>query len=90
MVAPLQGGTPNGKAAPTTTKGGACKPKKLTDAEIEESFREWYQAYPRKAKPDDARRAYAKLIKSGRATAAQLLAALNAYSFPPPALKSRS
>jgi hypothetical protein len=36
-------------------------------------FDDWYAVYPRKKQPDDARRAYAKLIASGTITEAELL-----------------
>jgi hypothetical protein len=85
-VAPPQDGAPNGKVPPAA-KGDPCKSKKLTDAEIEASFVEWYQAYPRKEAPKDARRAYAKIIKSGEATPTQLLAAVRGYKFSDAPLK---
>jgi hypothetical protein len=73
------------KDAPNEAKGGSRK--KVFDAEIEAGFLEWYKAYPRKEAPKDAKRAYARIIKSGEATIPQILAAVKAYKFAPAPIK---
>jgi hypothetical protein len=83
----LDQGRPPRDRSPSRTKGADCKPKKLSDAEVEAAFLEWYAAYPRKEAPKDARRAYARILRSGEATIPQLLAALRAYRFAPAPLK---
>lgn len=43
-------------------------------------FEEWYSIYPRKRDPDDAQRAYARLVASGKITAADLLRKTKAFA----------
>jgi hypothetical protein len=84
--APGQGEAPSDRAPPSA-KRGHCKPKGVSDAEIDAGFLEWYAAYPRKEAPKDAKRAYARILKSGEATIPQLLAAAKAYKFSAAPLK---
>ena len=45
-----------------------------------EGFAPAYDAFPRKDDPDDAARAFGRVVRSGKATAAELLAAARAYA----------
>lgn len=62
--------------------GGEKQPgrrRKNQDREPE-GFAEFYGAFPRKDDPDDAARVFGRVVRSGKATAAELLAAARAYA----------
>jgi hypothetical protein len=45
-----------------------------------EGFKEWYAVYPKKKKPDAAKRAYVKVIRSGRIDHARLMERTTAFA----------
>jgi hypothetical protein len=68
------------RTAPT----GATSPKKANgrtpaSAVIEAAFDEWWMQYPKKVSKGDARRAYEKVVRSGKATPTELLAGAMRY-----------
>lgn len=56
-----------------------AKPEKLTAADIERMFGEWYAAYPRKIDPRRAAKAFEKVIRGGQATLSELLQGVATY-----------
>ncbi|SDP49337.1 hypothetical protein [Afipia sp. GAS231] len=61
-------------------KGNKSKNDKKSKEVLTLGFIDWYAVYPRKKQPDDARRAYAKLIASGTITEAELLDRTKAFA----------
>jgi hypothetical protein len=63
-----------------STKSDRFVAKKATEREIAKGFEDWWRAYPRKVEPKGARLAYARVVKKGEATLAELLAGAMAYA----------